>query len=231
MRASGYAEVVSGAAAVAAMGDGTYRRSLHGAKASLYARRVIAIAWLLCRLERAGVVRGVSVCTFLRMIRDVNDGDVYCPDCGHHHPHRSRWNNHHPDATLPHGPTVVYILALELAGAVQRHQWRTEGQIKQHCEPWEIGDSGYPTNEYYLVGRDHVGHVDDRDLTPALIVEYARLRDVAADAVDETLPFCSRRTGGFPAPRPAARRRAAVAQHTGALRSGDAAHGRVRLSS
>jgi len=192
LQLDGYSEAAGAglAAATVPLGDGTHRYSLRGTGADARrARRVFAILWLLCQLERAGVVRGVSVCTLLRMVRDVDDGDPHCRLCGHAHPSRSAWNHRGPDATLETGD-VGYGVALELAGAITRHQWRTPAQIAQHCEPWEIGDSGYPTNEYYIVGRDRVGRAaDGGQLAPALIVQYAVLRDLAEAALDDTLPF------------------------------------------
>jgi hypothetical protein len=192
LQASGYAEAAGAiwTAAVVPLGDGTYRYPLEGTGlAPRRARRVIACGWLVCRLERAGVTRGVSVCTLLRMIRDVDDGDPYCRDCGHHHPSRSAWNHRGGSGTLETGD-LGYGVALELAGAITRHQWRTPAQIARHCEPWEIGDSGYPTNEYWVVGRDACGSVVDAPgLPPALIIQYAVLRDRLEAALDDTIPF------------------------------------------
>jgi hypothetical protein len=155
---------------------------------------VFAIVWLLCQLERAGVVRGVSLCVFARMIRDVDDGDPYCRACGHWHPSRSAFNHRGADDSLATGD-LGYFVALEQAGALTRHQWRTAAQIARYCEPWEIGDSGYPCNEYHLAGRDRAGRVADAarlapgSVAPALVVLYAMLRDLAHDACDDSRPF------------------------------------------
>jgi hypothetical protein len=192
MSADGRAEIAGASwyAAVVPLGDGTHRYTVVGTdRAALRARRTFTLGWLQSELERAGVVRGVSLCTLLRMIRDVNNGDPYCRRCQHHHPSRSAWNHRGPDATLETGD-IGYGVALELAGAIVRHQWRTPAQIARHCEPWEIGDSGYPTATYQIVGRDRAGRaVEGGRLPPALIVQYAMLRDVAAAACDDTLPF------------------------------------------
>ena len=192
MAAAGYAELAGATwhAAVVPLGDGTHRYDPRGTGAAARrARRVIALGWGLHRLERAGVVRGVGVCVLMRMIRDVEDGDPYCRDCGHHHPSRSAWNHCDADGSLETG-VIGYGVALELAGAITRHQWRTPAQIAAHCEAWEIGDSGYPTNEYWIVGRDRAGRAaDGLNVPPALVVHYAMLRDLVDAALDVELPF------------------------------------------
>ena len=191
MAADGHAELAGATwrAAVVPLGDGTHRFDPRGSgDGARRARRVIALGWGMYRLARAGVLRGVSVCVLMRMIRDVDDGDPYCRDCGHHHPSRSAWNHRGGDGTLETGD-VGYGVALELAGAITRHQWRTPAQIAAHCEAWEIGDSGYPCNEYWIVGRDRAGRAADGPLPPALIVEYAYLRDLVDDALDDERPF------------------------------------------
>jgi hypothetical protein len=177
------------------MGDGTRRYDLRGSgRDARRARRVFALGWLLCQLERAGVVRGVSLCVLARMIRDVDGGDPYCRDCGHWHPSRSAMNHRGADDSLETGD-IGYLVALEQAGALTRHQWRTAAQIARHCEPWEIGDSGYPCNEYHLVGRDAAGRIADAarvapgSVPPALVVQYAILRDLAHDACDDSRPY------------------------------------------
>lgn len=192
LQAEGRAEAAGAgwAAAVVPLGDGTHRYTLAGtSREARRARRVFALCWLLCQLERAGVVRGVSLCTLLRMVRDVDNGDPYCRACGWHHPSRSAWNHRGLDDSLETGD-IGYGVALLQAGAIRRHQWRTPGQIAKHCEAWEIGDSGYPCNEYEIVGRDRAGRVaDGGHLPPALVVQYAVLRDIADAALDDTRPF------------------------------------------
>lgn len=187
--AQGYGEVAGAGwiGAVVPLGDGTYRYTIRGTgRKALRARRILTVVWIMCELEKAGIVRGVSVCTIMRMIRDVHDGDPYCRECGHHHPSRSAANHRGRGGTLETGD-VGYFVALELAGAIHRHQWRTPEQIAENCEPWEIGDSGYPCNEYRLCGRGRTGRTaDSGHIAPALIVRYAMLRDVADDAVDGT---------------------------------------------
>jgi hypothetical protein len=211
MSAAGYAEAAGAAwaAATVPLGDGTHRYTVEGtSRAARRARRVFALGWLQCQLERAGVVRGVSVCLLMRMVRDVDDGDEYCRACSHHHPSRSAWNHRGPDDTLETGD-IGYGVALEAAGAIERHQWRTPAQIARHCEPWEIGDSGYPTATYKIVGRDRAGRVvEGGDVPPALIVQYALLRDLADAAGDDTRPHVRAPYGSTAARRAAQRAQA-----------------------
>ena len=204
MRDDGYGESAGAAwrAATVPLGDGTHRFSPRGtSEGSLRARRIFTANWALTQLERGGVVRGASVCVIMRLVRDVEDGDPYCDDCGWYHPSKSAWNHRGGDGTLETGD-IGYVVALELAGAITRHQWRTPAQIARHCEPWEVGDSGYPTNEYWIVGRDAVGsEADSGNLPPALIVRYAYLRDQVDDVLNDDLPFVRSEYGSLAARR------------------------------
>lgn len=130
------------------------------------ARYVLAIAYAIhaCshqtnRRGWSGLCRGLSRHALLTLVRDPfrASREPWCDECKGRHPSFSALSGtHRADATLDTGQ-IGWLRALEEAGAISRQQFKAPDTIAAMCQPWEIGERGYPINWYWLPSALPVG--------------------------------------------------------------------------
>jgi hypothetical protein len=123
------------------------------------ARYVLAVAYAINALayatNRPGwsrLCRGLSRHALLAMLRDPHGAtrEPLCDDCGKRHPSMSALSGRHRDGATLESGQIGWLRALEEAGAISVQQFKAPDTIARHCAAWEIGESGYPINWYWV---------------------------------------------------------------------------------
>jgi hypothetical protein len=174
-------------AALVPLPDGTTRYSWRDKRA----RTVLAIGMTIKACSRVTkrkgpwslLTRGVNRCGLLLVVRDVTGGDQLCKTCGNHHPSVAALSGIHEKHATAQTGQVGWLVALEEASAIYREQFKDPDTIKKCCQPWEVGERGYPVNWYWMPG----ALTDPASLTVEQVTRYRALHELGCDAPDEEI--------------------------------------------
>jgi hypothetical protein len=169
------------------LADGTTRYTF----ADRRARVIVALGLALWELgtetkhlEFSRLTRGVNRCALLLLVRDPHGQDPFCTHCDNTHPSVAALTGiHRADGTLETGQ-IGWLRALEDAGAIERYQIRNPEAIRRCCQPWELGDRGYPCAWYWSLGMLH----DPDCFTDAELARFELLRELAMHLFDDETP-------------------------------------------
>jgi hypothetical protein len=136
------------------------------------ARYVLAVGYAIysCAYQTnrrgwSGLCRGLSGHALLTLVRDPfrASREPLCDKCTkkygtptRHPSHSALSGTHRADASLETGQ-IGWLRALEQAGAVSIQQFKDPTTIAEMCQPWEIGERGYPINWYWLPSAVPIG--------------------------------------------------------------------------
>jgi hypothetical protein len=144
---------------------------------------IYSMAYTTRRVGWSGLCRGLSRHALLTLVKDPFRGtrEPWCDECKSRHPSYSALSGtHRADATLDTGQ-IGWLRALEEAGAISRQQFKAPDTIAAMCQPWEIGEKGYPINWYWVRSALPVG------LTREELAYAQALHERGSDAPTEVL--------------------------------------------